>query len=49
MHFFFIETDASNIAIGALLLQYHQGKLLPVAYYSKKLNYSEHDYTVHGY
>ena len=38
---FFLNTDASNIAIGAAILQEHEGKLLPIAYFSKSLKSSE--------
>ena len=38
---FFLNTDASNIAIAGTLLQEHEGKLLPIAYFSKSLKPSE--------
>ncbi len=44
---FHIEPDASNYAVGAVLLQYHQDQLHPVAYHSHKLSQSERNYTVH--
>ena len=34
---FVLRTDASNVGIGAVLLQYQDGELLPVAYASRKL------------
>ena len=46
-----LETDASDHAIGAVLLQ-HTSKdsspLLPVAFYSKKVNAAELKYPVHN-
>ena len=43
---FQIHTDASNIAIGAALLQECDGINRPVAYFSRKLNSAEINYTV---
>ncbi|ETE56566.1 Tf2-1, partial [Ophiophagus hannah] len=45
---FVVEMDASNVAIGAVLLQalVDGGTLFPCAYYSRKLNPSEHNYTI---
>uniref|UniRef100_A0A8C6XU88 ribonuclease H n=1 Tax=Naja naja TaxID=35670 RepID=A0A8C6XU88_NAJNA len=45
---FVVETDASNVAIGAVLLQapVAGGTLFPCAYYSRKLNPSERNYTI---
>ena len=37
-------TDASGFAIGAVLYQQHEGKLLPVAFHSRKLNPAEKNY-----
>lgn len=37
---FFLNTDASAVAIGAVLLQEFEGQLLPVAYYSRTLKQS---------
>ena len=34
---FVMKTDASDIAIGAVLEQYRDGKLIPVAFFSRKL------------
>ena len=34
---FFIVTDAMKGAVGGALMQLHDGKLHPVAYYSKRL------------
>jgi hypothetical protein len=45
---FIIETDASDFAIGACLLQYGEdGKLHPVAYESRKLNEAQIRYPIH--
>ncbi len=35
---FFVEQDASNHAVGAVLLQEHNNQLHPVAYHSRKLS-----------
>ena len=35
---YFLQTDASDSGIGAVLMQKHDGKLLPVCYASKKLS-----------
>ena len=40
-------TDASDVAIGAILLQDHGHGLQPVAYESRKLREAEHNYAVH--
>ena len=42
-----IETDASDLAIGACLTQEHNGKKHPVAYHSRKLSAPEQNYDVH--
>ena len=45
-----LKTDASNHAIGAILSQHASSEgylLLPVAFYSKKLNAAEQKYLVH--
>ena len=45
---FILETDASDFAIGACLLQYGEdGKLHPVAFHSRKLRDAEINYPVH--
>lgn len=48
---FVLETDASNFALGAVLLQPAtsdpESTFHPVAYYSRKLNPAEHNYTTH--
>ena len=45
---FFLETDASNFAVGAVLLQLGGDELLhPVAYFSQKHLPSEKNYPVH--
>ena len=42
-----IETDASDMAIGACLTQEHDGKRHPVAYYSRKMTPAEENYDIH--
>jgi hypothetical protein len=42
---FVVRTDASDYAVGAVLLQEHEGQMMPVAYYSKKLSKAEKNYT----
>jgi hypothetical protein len=47
-HQFVISTDASNVAIGAVLEQYDDNEeLRPVSYASRSLTASERNYTVH--
>ena len=41
---FEVHTDASGFAIGAVLYQQVEGKLLPVAFHSRKLNAAEKNY-----
>ena len=41
-----LETDASGIGIGAVLLQNQKGTERPIAYYSKALNTAERNYDV---
>lgn len=44
---FIIHSDASDFAVGAVLLQDQgNGGLQPCAYYSKKMNPAERNYTV---
>lgn len=45
---FVVEADASDIAVGAVLLQAHVpgATLFPCAYYSLKLNLVERNYTI---
>lgn len=43
---FVLRTDASDNGLGAVLLQEHDGMLLPMAYGSKKLSPAEKHYTV---
>ena len=43
---FVLRTDASDVGIGAVLLQQHEGKLFPVAYASKKLLPRERNYSI---
>lgn len=42
---FYLTTDASNFAIGAILSQMHGDKLLPIAYASRTLNKAEGNYS----
>ena len=42
-----IETDASDLAIGACLCQQKDGKWHPVAYYSRKMSPAEQNYDIH--
>ena len=42
-----IETDASDTATGACLLQQHDGAWHPVAYYSRKMTDPEQNYDIH--
>lgn len=42
-----IETDASDYAIGAILSQLFDGKLKPIAFFSRKLNPAEMNYEIH--
>ena len=42
---YFLQTDASDSGIGAVLMQKHDGKLFPVCYASKKLSSAERNYT----
>lgn len=44
---YILETDASDIATGAVLYQKENGRCHPVAYESKKLKPHEHKYPVH--
>ena len=43
---FYIACDASNVGLGAVLLQKGNGRLLPVAYASRTLNQVERRYNV---
>ena len=42
-----VETDALDFAIGGVLRQRHDGKLHPVAFFSKKLSGAPLNYPVH--
>ena len=42
-----VETDASDFALGGVLGQKHDGKLHPVAFFSKKLSGAPLNYPVH--
>jgi hypothetical protein len=43
---FILRTDASDVGIGAVLLQAHPDGIFPVAYLSRKLNRAERNYSV---
>ena len=42
-----IETDASNFALGAILSQFQDRRLHPLAFHSRKLNSAECNYEIH--
>ena len=42
---YFLQTDASDSGIGAVLMQKHDGKLFPVCYASKRLSSAERNYS----
>ena len=42
---YYLQTDASDSGIGAVLMQKHDGKLFPVCYASKKLSSAERNYS----
>jgi len=42
-----LETDASDLAIAAILSTYVEGELHPIAYYSRALNTTELNYDIH--
>jgi len=42
-----VETDASDLAIGACLTQEHSGQRHPLAYYSRKMTPAEQNYDIH--
>ena len=42
-----VETDASDLAIGACLTQEHDGKRHPVTYYSRKMTPAEQNYEIY--
>jgi len=44
---FVLETDSSDLAIGAVLSQYHDNTLHPVAFFSRKLTAAEINYEIH--
>lgn len=44
---FTLYTDASSFAIGAVLLQEHDGQLQPIAYDARRLNPAECNYPIH--
>ena len=43
-----IETDASDLAIGAYLIQEYKGKWHPVAYILRKLSPAEQNYDIYN-
>jgi hypothetical protein len=43
---FIVDTDASNVGIGGVLLQVHNGQERVIAYYSNMLNKAERNYCV---
>ena len=43
-----LETDASDLAIGACLTQEHDEKGHPIAYYSRKITQAEQNYDIHN-
>lgn len=43
---FVVQSDASDFAVGGVLLQEFAGQLHPIAFYSRKLNSAERNYTV---
>jgi len=44
---FLVETNASDLAIGAVLLQVIDGRLHPIAFYSRKMDKEESNYSIH--
>ncbi len=42
-----IETDASDLAIGACITQQHEGRWHPLAYHSRKMTPAEQGYDIH--
>ena len=42
-----LETDASDYAIGAMLMQEADGNMHPIGYFSKKLSLAQINYTIH--
>ena len=43
---FIVRTGASDIGLGAVLLQEHEDRIFPVLYLSRKLNKAERNYSV---
>jgi hypothetical protein len=43
---FYLESDASNVGLGAVLSQMHNNELYPIAYASRKLNQAERNYGI---
>ncbi|CAI7878397.1 unnamed protein product [Closterium sp. NIES-53] len=44
---YMVEADASDRAVGAVLMQHHERSLQPIAYLSKKLHGAELNYPIH--
>jgi hypothetical protein len=42
-----VETDASDLAIGACLTQEHQKNRRPIAYYLRKMSPAEQNYDIY--
>jgi len=42
-----VETDASDYALGCILLQFHGKRLYPVAFHSRKLSPAQRNYDIH--
>jgi len=42
-----IKTDASDFVLGAILFQFQDKRLHPVAFHSRKLNSAERNYEIH--
>ena len=45
---FVVEPDASNLAVGAVLLQEYDNGFHPIAYFSKKYLLAERNYVPHN-
>jgi hypothetical protein len=47
MHQIVVETDGSDFAIGAVVSQVIDGRLHPIAFYSRKMDKAEINYDIH--